>query len=366
MRRLVLTLALIAASAPTAASPAPTATDLASAVETAVGSAWGRDGTAGVSVGVVRAGQLADERHFGFADVAARRPPDARTIYRVASVTKAFTALMYLQLVERGAVRPTDPITRYVPEARGLLALPKGAAAPTLVQLATHTSGLAAEPEGAGYDTGPAALWERRTLAAIPHVRFAGGPGTRYGYSNYGYALLALALTRAARQPYVEYVRAHITGPLGMVDTGFAPVDPARLAQGYAVAGGRATPVVDGDRGYKLPVGGLYTTLSDLAKFVAFQMGDGPEGVLKRTSLEDASRGLITVDRAMGEAYGTGFELFNNGGTVLQGHSGGMPGWRAVEAFDRRSKLGFIVLRNATGGKFGDPVVAILGALPSD
>lgn len=362
--RLVLTLALLAASPPPDAQPP--SSDPVSAVQSAIGEAFGRDGTAGVSVGVVRSGSLASQRHLGFADVAARRPPDARTIYRVASVTKAFTALMYLQLVERGSVRPTDPVTRYVPEASALLDLPEGSAPPTLVQLATHTSGLAAEPEGEGFDRGPAALWERRTVDAISHVHFVAGPGTRYGYSNYGYALLALALTRAAGEPYVQYVRVHITGPLGMSDTGFKAVEPARLAQGYTVANAAAAAIPDEDRGYKLPVGGLYTTLADLARFVAFQMGDGPEGVLKRKSLEDASRGLITVDRSMGEAYGTGFQLFTNGGTVLQGHGGGMPGWRALEVFDRRSKLGFVVLRNATGGKFGDPAVAILGALPSD
>lgn len=359
-----LALLLIALSAPALAAPGSDQQD--ERFLRAVSAAWERDRTAGVSIGVVRSGALVAERHLGFADAGTLRSPDAHTIYRVASVTKAFTALMYLQLVERHVIRPTDPVTRYVPEARHIGGLPRGAAPPTLVQLATHTAGLAAEPDLPGFDRGSNQAWERQTLAAARHMRFEAGPGERYGYSNYGYALLGVALQRAARQPYDAYLRAHITEPLGMRDTGFVAADPARLAQGYAVGPGGPEPVADIGRGYKLPVGGIYTTLADLAKFVAFQMGDGPQIVLTRASLEAASRGLISVDRSMGEGYGTGFELFTNGGTVLQGHSGGMPGWRALEVFDRRGHTGYIVLRNATGGKFGDPVVALLGALPTD
>jgi CubicO group peptidase (beta-lactamase class C family) len=298
--------------------------------------------------------------------------PDPRTIYRVGSVTKAFTALMLLQLVENGTVRLTDPVERYLPEIRQLQGIRAGAPPITLLQLATHTAGVAAEPEGTGFDQGPVDGWEQRLIAALPATSCEYEPGTRFSYSNMGYAILALALSRAANRPYVDYVRERITGPLGMVDTGFvlSAEQRPRLAVGYLVENGQAsTSLADAGhagRGYKVPVGGLYTTLEDLAKFLAFQMGDGPASVLRRDSLDAASRRLITVDRNMGEAYGTGFQLFTNGDVVLQGHAGGMPGYRALEVFERESRTGFIVLRNAVGGRFGDPVFMVFRALPAE
>lgn len=335
--------------------------------EAATAERFQRDGTAGVTIAMVQGGKLTATRSFGFADSARRIPADSRTIYRVASVTKAFTALMLLQLVEKGTVRLTDPVEKYVPEIAGLRDRPTGAPPITLIQLATHTAGLAPEPEGEGFDSGPISEWEATLLRAIPVTRYESEPGTRFGYSNMGYAILGLAFSRAAGEPYVDYVRAHILLPLGMRDSGFTVADPARLATGYLVEDVKARPAPPmPDRGYKVPVGGLYTTAEDLAKFVAFQMGDGPASVLPPEALDRASRRLISVDRNMGEGYGIGFQLFTNGDAVLQGHSGGIPGYRALEVFDREARTGFVVLRNAVGGKFGDPAFAVFGAYLAD
>jgi CubicO group peptidase (beta-lactamase class C family) len=114
-----------------------------------------------------------------------------------------------------------------------------------LVQLATHTSGLDREPEDTDtYLKGAVADWEKVLLAALPHTKFAFEPGTRFSYSNVGYAILGAALARAAGQTYVDYVRQHVFEPLGMSDTAFEPNDRirARIAKGYVTTTARSTP----------------------------------------------------------------------------------------------------------------------------
>jgi CubicO group peptidase (beta-lactamase class C family) len=365
--RYLIALLLIIWAGPASAQGTPDQGPDFARFEAAAAEAWARDSTGSVTIGMVRDGQIVASRSFGL-NRSGGSPADLRTIYRIGSVTKSITAVMLLQLVEAGTVRLTDPVERYVPEIAALRGRPAGSPPITLVQLATHTGGLAGEPEGEGFDTGPASHWEGKLLAALPATSYQHEPGTRFSYSNIGYGILALALSRAARKPYPDYVAERIFRPLGMTDTSFAlaPRDRARLATGYMVEG-RETSDAESERGhagrgYKLPVGGIYTTGADLAKLVAFLMGNGPEQVLRRATLETASRSLITVDRNMGEGYGTGFQLFTNGDVVLQGHGGGMPGYRALQVFDRQSKTGFFVLRSALGGRFGDPVLMVFRA----
>lgn len=338
--------------------------------ESAAVEAWERERVGSVTIGMVKDGKLVAQRSLGFADIGRRTPAGPRTVYRIGSVTKAFTALMLLQLVEEGKVRFSDPVELHLPEFRRIAGWDAARPPVTLIQLATHTSGLAAEPEGEEYARGPVSRWEETLLSALPATRFESEPGTRFAYSNIGYAILGAALARASGRPYIEHVRKRIFEPLGMTDTGFEPNPKARsrLAAGYVAEGasvdGAQARADHAGRGYKVPAGAIYSTLEDMAKFVAFQMGHGPESVLARRALEEASRRLITVDRGMGEAYGIGFQLFTNGDVVLQGHAGGMPGYRSLQVFERESATGFIVLRNVTGGRFGDPVFMVFQALP--
>src|SRR5205085_2434571 len=133
-----------------------------------------------------------------------------------------FTAVMLMQLIAAGRVHLSDPVERYLPEVKQLASKPQGASPFTFLQLATMTAGLAREPEGAGpFWTGPVSAWETKLLAALPHTSYTSFPGTEYSYSNIGYAILGAALARVAGQPYVEWERAHVFGPLRMERTRF-------------------------------------------------------------------------------------------------------------------------------------------------
>ena len=328
---------------------------------------YAQDPVGSLMVGVVADGGLAWSQSYGFADVESKRAATDQTPYRVGSITKQFTSLMLLQLVERGKVRFSDPLVKHVPEFSDVKSPYPDAPAITLVQLATMTSGLAREPSGAfDHSAGSSAKWEQIVLDVLPRVTYAHEPGTKYLYCNIGYALLGLALGRAAGQPFTAYVRDHILQPLGMTSSGFEPAETMRplLARGYDVGKDGKADWAPADRewsgrGYRVPNGGMFSTMRDLAKFVAWELGAGPDTLLKRDAQQDNYSRVMTAAGDMGGGYGVGFQVQRRGTLVAYGHGGTTSGFLSQAIFDRDSKTGVIVFRNVTGGKLNPNGVAL-------
>ncbi len=259
---------------------------------------------------------------------------------------------MLLQLAEQGNVRLSDPVEKYFPEVNKLQGRFPNAPPITLVQLATHTSGLDREPddEQRKYIYGPVSDWEKQLMAAIPHTSYAHEPGTRYSYSNIGYAILGAALSRAAGKPYADYIQERILLPLGMSHTFFAPNDQIRsnLAKGYLIEGGK----VDADtperehqgRGWKVPNGALYSTVGDMARFMAFEMGEENAKVLKKKTLEDNFERVGSAYSDFSYGYGIGFQVRRRGNLIFIGHDGVVAGYQSSAIFDPKTRLGVIVL----------------------
>ena len=344
------------------------------AADSLVSAEFAKDSIGSITVGVIAGSELAWTRSAGFADMKARRLANRNTVYRIGSITKPFTAVMLLQLVAAGKVQLSDPVERYLPEVRQIAAKPPGAAPFTFLQLATMTAGLAREPDEVGpFWTGPVSAWEKTLLSALPHTRYQSLPGTEFSYSNIGYAILGAALGRVAGQPYVEWERSHVLRPLGMDRTRFE-VDPtiaSDLAVGYEVRGDAtlddqtaAREARDG-RGYKVPNGAIFTTVDDLARFVAFELGRGPDSVLARSALDETFGGIVATDRDLDRGYGLGFMAMRRDDYSYLGHNGSVAGYRAAMYYDRGMQLGVVVFRNVVGGK-GDPdrlAVDILSSL---
>lgn len=309
---------------------------------------------ASFTLGLVRKNGLVWTRSYGYADIATQKPATADTVYRIGSITKQFTALMLLQLEHEGKVHFSDPVEKYFPEIHLVQNDYKNAAPITLWQLASHTSGLATEPEPMQtYMKGALDDWEKTLIAALPHTKFDYEPGTRFNYSNIGYAILGAALARAAHQPYIDYVKQKILLPLGMTHSDFVATPELRrnLATGYdtLLAGhwDEETPVRElAGRGYKVPNGGLFTTVGDLARFVAFEMLGGPETVLPHKELEENTQRIVTTDRGMNRGRGIGSTLVTLSGHVFVGHSGGVSGYSATAFFQPDAETGLIILRN--------------------
>jgi len=367
--------AFLAASAVCQTLPAPTVRGI-EAADSLLSAEFAKDSIGSITVGVIAGSQLVWTRSVGFADMKARRLANRNTVYRIGSITKPFTAVMLMQLVAAGKIQLSDPVERYLPEVKQIASKPAGTAPFTFLQLATMTAGLAREPEEVGpFWTGPVSDWEKKLFAALPHTRYLSSPGTEYSYSNIGYATLGAALARVAGKPYVEWQRSHLLKPLGMERTRFEldPTIEADLAVGYEVRGDgqlddhtAAQEARDG-RGYKVPNGAIFTTVDDLARFVALELGRGPDGVVPRSMLDEAFGGLVATGRTLGSGYGLGFMAMSRDGYSYVGHGGSVAGYRAAMYFDRPRRLGVVVFRNVGGGKADADRLAvdILSALVS-
>ena len=360
----ILCLALAAAFGAVAITPAQQAPQnlqgAIARIDAMAAAEQAKDNVASVTVGVVHGAQLIWTRSYGDADAERKIPATKDTVYRIGSITKQFTALMLLQLVQDGTVSLSDPVERYFPEVNKVSGRLANAPPITFVQLATMTAGIAREPSNLPkYLAGPVAQWEQTTIAALGETKYDYEPGTRYFYSNIGYAILGAALGRAAKTPYTTHVEQRILAPLGMTHTAFEPnatIQPA-MAKGYEI-GGNGGVTFDqpqrehAGRGYKVPNGALYTTVGDLARFLAFELGEGPESVLKRMALAEHQGRAYSAGGALSAGYGIGFQLTRRGEHVFLGHNGAVAGYTAQAYVHLPSKTGIILLRNAAGGKF--------------
>ena len=319
-----------------------------------------QDNMGSVTIGIVDGADLIWTKSYGHADMEEETPADRNTVYRVGSITKQFTALMLLQLAQGGIVRLSDPVEIYLPEINRVGDRIPDSTPITLVQLATMTSGLAREPDDLPtYLSGSVSEWEQVLIAALGETHYSHEPDTRYLYSNIGYATLGATLGRAAGKPFTDYVHEAILEPLGMAHSAFEPNDAIRpyLSKGYSVSRDgdvdAETPAREHEgRGYKVPNGALYTTVVDLARFVSFELGRGPEEVLPSEVLAENFDRVNSSNGDLDSGYGVGFQLRRRDDLIFHGHGGSVSGYRAAAHMNLPTGIGVIVLRNVGGGPF--------------
>jgi CubicO group peptidase (beta-lactamase class C family) len=316
------------------------------------------------SVAVFNGDTVIWSKAYGWADIEHKIAANDRTIGRIGSISKSFTAVALMQLVERGTISLDEPVEKYLPEIRNLAKSPAGAKAITFRMLASHTSGLQREPDLADAATGPIAEWEAKVLGSIPATSFQTPPATEYAYSNIGFGILGLAVSRAARTPFMELVTRQVLTPLGLASSTYVVSPPdlaSRLAVGYVRD--RATGKLSSDlptrehlgRGYKVPNGGIYSTTGDLARFAAALMGEGRAQVLTRKSREEMMR-----PQAPATVYGLGLMIRTTNGETFVGHGGSVAGYNADLLFNPRTRLGVAMLRTTT---YNPPTAALLQQL---
>ena len=331
-----------------------------------------QEGRGGAAVGVFVGGEAVLSAGFGVADGATGAAVTPEHRFRIGSLTKPVTALALLLLIEEGRARRGDPARRFAPEiGRARNPFP-GAPGPTLAQLATMTGGLAREPEPlAPYALGAPADWLETLGRALEHTRFEFEPGTRYRYSNIGYAVLGAAVERAAGRPFLEFVRERLLRPLRMEATGFSPgvssggTDGSeraeRIAVGHAAEGDGSTdrdaPRRERDgRGYRVPNGGLWSTVADLGVLLRFLVGAGSprfDAVIPAAARRD-NLSPVVAEADLGRGYGFGFmarRLTDAGGAgfTAYGHLGNLAGYRAAGWIEPGTDAAVVVLRNAGG-----------------
>ncbi len=313
------------------------------------------DSTGSISACVVMGDRVVWAKGFGWADPVLRIPATDRTVYRVGSISKSVTAVLLMDMAEEGVVGLDEPVEEHVPELAGLTDPPEGLRPITFRELASHTAGLQREPGIRGMASGPIAGWTDRILESIPHTGYRSLPGSGYSYSNIGYGILGFALERAAGTSFIDLVRRRIFIPLGMESAEYvvSPHIAGLLASGHSRRRDGSTdtegPALEHlGRGYKVPNGGVYASVHDLARFIMLQTG-AADAVLDPASVTEMQR-LQTPEPGPG-GYGLGFSIQEAGGRTLIGHGGSVAGYTAHMLFDPDSRLGIVLLRNYNTGR---------------
>ncbi len=315
-----------------------------------------QDGIGGITAAVMVGDTMVWSTAVGWADRKAGEPARAETIYRTGSVSKTFTAVILMLLVEQGIVGLDDPVVDHLPEFARLDAAPEEMRSITLRHLASHTGGLIREPRLPGAAEGPIEGWELKVIESLATTSLRTTPGAEYFYSNIGFGILGLALSRAAGAPFEQMVENWVFEPLGMRSSTFIVSDEleSKLAVGYA---NRADGTVNTElpavehagRGYKVPNGGIYSTVADLGQFMAALSGSAAPQILSSRSRERMLTVQTPGDPVRG--YGLGLSLqTTESGTRQAGHGGSVAGYNAHMVFDPDSRIGVVLLRNYNRG----------------
>lgn len=311
----------------------------------------------GISAGVVLDQTLVWHHGYGYANLEQKITADEHTVYRVASITKLFTATMLMQLRDAGKLNLDDPIEKYVPEFKPKSTYPD-ARPLTFRQVVSHGSGLIREGAHEGWIDGEMPPIE--TLIQLANDSETSFPtATEPKYSNLAIAIMGHALSRIAGQPYDEYIVEHILKPLGMNDSGF---DRSRYGDDHRAVGYHIDESDQyfpsyhwNERGF-MPGGGMYSTVTDIAKFISLQFSEAPAGgkqVLGWNTLREMHM-PVTVTPDFETGFGIGWGIRRLAGTKVIGHSGGLPGYTTNISLAPAHKLGMIVFTN-----YGTDPVAI-------
>ncbi len=314
------------------------------------------DGVGSIAAGVAVGSDVIWANGFGWADIEKRISADAETIYRTGSISKSFTAVLMMQMVEKGYFSLDDPVERYFPEINNLADKPENADPITFRHLASHTSGLNREPNLEGAASGPISQWEEKILDSIPKTSYKSLPGEKYSYSNIGFGILGLAVSRAVGKPFMDLVHEHIFGPVGMTHSFFILTDDHvhKLAMGYVkskdgTVSAEYPAKEHAGRGYKVPNGGIYSTVGDLMRFVAVMTGASHRTIFSEKTRREILKRQTPEE---GGGYGLGFSIrTDEDGFVSIGHGGSVAGYNANLVFDPESKIGVVIFRNYSRGK---------------
>ena len=340
---------------------APETVEVLSAYQSRLDREASQDGIGSISTAVIVDGLVVLTRSYGCADCEKPSAATPETIYRIGSVSKTMTATVLALLAEEGVLTLDDPVSMYVPEIADLIDPRSHAKKITLRHLANHTSGLVREPQMTDAAKGPINLWQQKLLDAIPTTTLVGEPGSQYVYSNIGFGILGLAISRASNEQFMKLVQTRLFNPLNMNSSTFVLSETQReyLATGYDNAKNihkidLSKPALEHEgRGYKVPNGGIYSTVGDLAKYVIALMGKSDDfSDALRIELYKRPKGITNDDGRGLEAYGLGIRMHvtQDGEVLSANHGGTVSGYRTWIQFDPIGGHAVILLRNYNKG----------------
>lgn len=302
----------------------------------------------GLSVAIVREGQVVLQKGYGRRSLADDRPVDPDTVFAIGSVTKQFTCASVLLLAEDGKLSVKDPVAKYFPDLTRAKDI-------TLLDLMNHVAGYP--------DYYPLDFADDRMAKPIAEDellrQYAGGkldfePGSRFSYSNTGYILLGRVVEKVSGESFGAFLTRRILKPLGMGHTGYE-LNPAdhRQAQGYTrFALGGPEPAVPEAKGWIAGAGGMFSTAGDLAKWNL--------ALISGRVLKPESYALMTTTRTLSSGrvsdYGCGLTVKTQSGRQVLSHGGAVSGFFSWNATIPSTRSAVVMLCNLDDG---------LGPLPN-
>ncbi len=335
----------------------------------------------GYAFGIVLDGKLVYSGSGGYTDIARKIPATTSSMFRIASMSKSFTALAILKLRDEGKLKLDDPIHSYIPEMKGQQ-LTTDAPAITIRNLLTHSAGF---PEDNPWGDRQLADTDAELIALIKKgISFSNDPAVIYEYSNLGFAMLGYIIKKVSGVPYSDYIEKNIWQPLGMTQSAwdYTRVPPASLAHGYRWINNdwrEEALLPDGVWG---AMGGMITSVESFSKYIALHQSawparnDAESGPVKRSSLREMHQpwrfiGMNTNYRYPGgracattSAYGYGLSWTRDcEGRESVAHSGGLPGFGSNWRFLPEYGLGVMLFANVTYAPTTPPNMAVLDTL---
>lgn len=307
------------------------------------------DDIPGISIGIIHKGKVLYQKGFGYADIKNKKKINTESLFRVASMSKMFTAVALLQLQEQGKLKLDDPVSMHLLWFKGKNKI-GDLRKVTIQHILSHTSGL--------FRDGSKSYWHthsfpKKLKGTISSRSIVFKHSEQFKYSNHAYAILGEVIKKVSGLSYEEYVAKNIIETLDMKST-YPDLEPKalkHLARGY----GRVIP---GKKGREIfpytptyayaPATGFISNVSDLAKFLGsltFQ------SLAPRILSEKSKRTLFKLQRKTGDgkAYGLGFAIstITSKRRRLLGHGGGFAGYITQALFNPKDGLGVIVLTNS-------------------
>ena len=321
-------------------------------------------GIVGSSFIFLKDGKTVSEIHHGSANLAKSQPVNAGTIYHWASNTKPFTGIAIMQLRDRGFLKLDDPVTKYLPELRGVHNKFGSMDEITIRHLMTHSAGFRGStwPWDKGEDWEPFEPTEYSQLVAMfPFTEILFKPGSKFSYSNPGIIFLGKIIEKLSGDDYEVYIDKNILKPLEMYRSYF-DTTPYHLlkdrSHSYYIENGKRTEGrFDANTGITVSNSGLNSPISDMVKYLNFLIGDPKkqdvyEGVLKRSSLEEMWKPQLptTVDANGNAGFTTDIGLIyflnRRDGRTFLGQGGDQNGFITYVDFEPSTRQASIIVFN--------------------
>ncbi|HEV7781039.1 MAG TPA: serine hydrolase domain-containing protein [Chitinophagaceae bacterium] len=339
----------------------------------------------GIAFGIVVDGKLVYTGNYGYTDIGKKIPVTSSSLFRIASMSKSFTAMAILKLRDEGMLGLDDPASKYIPELKNLKYPTADAPEITIRHLLTHGAGF---PEDNPWGDRQLADTDKDLLEFIgKQISFSNPPGLAYEYSNLGFALLGKIVTNVSGKRYQDYIKENIWLPLGMKTSEweYSNVAPDKLAHGYRWLNEKwneeqllhDTP--DGSWG---AMGSMISSIEEFGNYMAFHLSAWPpsnatdKGPVKRSSIREMhypwrvhsllpefkyADGRICV-AAGAYCYGLGW-LKDCDNKVYISHSGGLPGfgsqWRIMPDYG----IGVVAFANRTYAPMGSINLQVLDTI---